>query len=53
MNMKISQYVYFIEKKNKVLCYSTLYNEVALISLNAYKTIQRKISECLQFIGSQ
>ena len=45
MNMKISQYVYFIEKKNKVLCYSTLYNEVALISLNAYKTIEKSLDE--------
>ena len=43
--MKISQYVYFIEKKNKVLCYSTLYNEVALISLNAYKTIEKSLDE--------
>ncbi len=44
--MKISQYIYYLDKKDKVICYSTLYDKIVLISQKAYASIKESLEMC-------
>ncbi len=43
---KISQYIYYLDKKDKVICYSTLYDKIVLISQKAYASIKESLEMC-------